>query len=220
MGNEVTTSLILPQLVIWCPTQACAHMYHWWCGACSGSPQLSECILHLHLQLDWTLFEWLFSAGTSVPFTGANWKERKKQLRRNWRKNWNTVLVSQPGTYSACFYLSVTLCKEAVTTYTNGWALSCFIEVTAINLHAERLAYRFGVSPSSMSRIIHKWLDVMYSGLKIFISLLERAVVEKLFPKHSRSTSQKPGVSLTVQNFVSNILLWLKQEHKLILYEA
>ena len=52
-----------------------------------------------------------------------------------------------------------------------------------LNLHSEDLAHRFGVSLSSVSQIIHKWLDVMYSRLSFFISWPERAVVQKTLPE-------------------------------------
>ena len=49
-----------------------------------------------------------------------------------------------------------------------------------LNLHSED---RFGVSLSSVSRIIHKWLDVMYTRLNVFIRWPEREVVCKTLPE-------------------------------------
>lgn len=52
-----------------------------------------------------------------------------------------------------------------------------------LNLHSEDLAYRFGVSLSSVSRIFHVWMDVMYARLKLFIRWPERDVVQKTLPE-------------------------------------
>jgi hypothetical protein len=52
-----------------------------------------------------------------------------------------------------------------------------------LNLHSEDLAFRFRVSLSSVSRIIHKWLDIMYARLNIFLRWPEREVVRKTLPE-------------------------------------
>ena len=52
-----------------------------------------------------------------------------------------------------------------------------------LNLHSEDLAFRFGVSLSSVSRIIHKWLDIMYARLNVFIRWPEREVIRKTLPE-------------------------------------
>ena len=46
-----------------------------------------------------------------------------------------------------------------------------------LNLHSEDLAYRFGVSLSSVSQIIHRWLDIVYARLNVFIRWPDREVV-------------------------------------------
>ena len=52
-----------------------------------------------------------------------------------------------------------------------------------LNLHSDDLAFRFGVSLSSVSRIIHKLLDVMYTRLNVSIRWPEREVVRKTLPE-------------------------------------
>ena len=51
-----------------------------------------------------------------------------------------------------------------------------------LNLQTEDLAYRFGVSPATVSRIFHKWLDVMHTRLGKCIRWPDRETVCKTLP--------------------------------------
>ena len=53
----------------------------------------------------------------------------------------------------------------------------------SLNLHSEDLVFRFGLSLSKMSQIIHKWVDIMYARLNVFIRWSEREVVSKTLPE-------------------------------------
>ena len=60
--------------------------------------------------------------------------------------------------------------------------LSLILPVLRLNLQTEDLAYRFGVSPPTVSRIVHKWLDVMYVRLGECIRWPDKKTVHKTFP--------------------------------------
>jgi len=51
-----------------------------------------------------------------------------------------------------------------------------------LNIQTEDLAYRFGVSPSTVSRTFHKWLDVMYARLGECIRWPDKETVHKTLP--------------------------------------
>ena len=52
----------------------------------------------------------------------------------------------------------------------------------SLNVQTEDLAYRFGVSPSTVSRTFHKWLDVMYARLGECIRWPDKETVHKTLP--------------------------------------
>ena len=51
-----------------------------------------------------------------------------------------------------------------------------------LNLLNEDLAYKFGVCPSTISRSIHKWLNIMYIKLGMCIRWPDRETVRKTLP--------------------------------------
>ena len=56
-----------------------------------------------------------------------------------------------------------------------------------LNLLTEDLAHRFEVSISTVSRIFHKWLDVMYVRLSKCIRWPAKEIVHKTLPVHAVS---------------------------------
>ena len=51
-----------------------------------------------------------------------------------------------------------------------------------LNLTNEDLVYRFGVAKSTVSRIFHKWLDVMYVKMKSCIRWPDKETVRQTLP--------------------------------------
>ena len=51
-----------------------------------------------------------------------------------------------------------------------------------LNLFNEDIAYRFGIHKTSVSKIFHKWLDILYIKLKDFIVWPDRSIVRKTLP--------------------------------------
>jgi len=60
-----------------------------------------------------------------------------------------------------------------------------------LNIQTEDLAYRFGVSPSTVSRTFHEWLDEIYARLGECISLPDKERVRK-HPVAFQKITHKP----------------------------
>ncbi|XP_034235759.1 uncharacterized protein LOC117642061 [Thrips palmi] len=92
------------------------------------------------------------------------------------------------------------LCKDYVSTSHRN-ALTPFQEFMVVmmrlrlNLLMEDLAFRFGVTQPTVSRILTRWLDVMALRLKSFIMWPEREVLMKTMPECFRKSF---GTSVTL----------------------
>jgi len=60
-----------------------------------------------------------------------------------------------------------------------------------LNLLNEDLGYRFGIHKTSVSKIFHKWLHILYVKLKAFIVWPDRSVVRKTLPNIFKSKFSK-----------------------------
>ena len=67
--------------------------------------------------------------------------------------------------FTILFDLLSPLMKKSIKLSLKDELLLCLMKLR-LNLTNEDLAYRFGVAKSTVSRIFHKWLDVMYVKMK------------------------------------------------------
>ena len=83
--------------------------------------------------------------------------------------------------FTILFDLLSPLMKKSIKLSLKDELLLCLMKLR-LNLTNEDLAYRFGVAKSAVSRIFHKWLDVMYVKMKSCIRWLDKETVRQTLP--------------------------------------
>lgn len=117
--------------------------------------------------------------------------------------------------FTILFDLLSPLMKKSIKLSLKDELLLCLMKLR-LNLTNEDLAYRFGVAKSTVSRIFHKWLDVMYVKMKSCIRWPDKETVRQTLPnvfiKHFQNV--RCTIDLIVQKFSSSDQHRLMQEHR------
>ena len=107
-------------------------------------------------------------------------------------------------------------CLQIVSRNNNN-ALTTFQELTLtlgrlrLNLNVKDIAYRFGMSVPSVSKIFHKWLDILFNRLGKVIKWPEREQLLETTPLSFRNifgTKESPTNMQNIQNANERPSLW------------
>lgn len=85
-------------------------------------------------------------------------------------------------TFDKLFAFCCGVVKAELTKLTLRDELILTLMKLRLNLLNEDIGYRFGIHKTSVSKIFHKWLHILYVKLKDFIAWPERSIVRKTLP--------------------------------------
>ena len=145
------------------------------------------------------------SVMTDISMDGIEAMQRKRYSSNDeWSeealKSDNQRVRFYTGLPSFLVLMSVFNHVSAHHSHNNKFALSSFREFIItlmklrLSLFDQDLAYRFGVHQTTISRIFHRWLNLMYVRLKPLVAWPSRDELRKSMPMDFRSTFPKCAV--------------------------